>query len=549
MVKRICEISNRILRCASEGHTRLDFIKELAAIFTDFCQADAVKVFLGDDDRLNLFSYHLPDSFFIETLKKFNFPFSYFHDNQVDKQYVSQFTEKMEKFLGRYITGPGNKTENYPLNPIQTEDTVCFYGLNLPGKFKSQYFIPFIFDHDNFAFVAILAYNKNAFTRADLSFFAKLTNVLADGFSHQFAQDALKERVKELTCLYQITQIANRPNYTIPQIMQEVVAVLPNAMQYPEIANARVHLDDKTYYSKNFQESKIKLTADIASNYEIRGILEIFYTEDKLPKFSKIFLPEEESLIETVSKQLALFIERKQVEVMNAKLQEQLRHADRLATIGQLSAGIAHEINEPLGTILGFAQLIEQEENLPENVATDVGRIINAALHGREVIRKLMLFSRQMPPKKGRIDINKIIEEGLYFLDSRCAKSGIELVRDLQPNLPLINADSNQIHQVLVNLIVNATHSMPDGGKIKILTKKNKDNTISVFVKDSGFGIPEDIQQKIFIPFFTTKDINQGTGLGLSVVHGIVTSHKGKIIVKSEPDKGSTFEIRLPTVK
>ncbi len=549
MVKRICEISNRILRCASKGHTRLDFIKEVAAIFPEFCRAETVKLFLGDDDRLNLFSYHLPSSFFIETLKKYNFPFEYYEYNQVREKYVGQYTDRIERFFSRYIGSPDDKPSSYPLTPLVMEGNVCFYGLNLPVKYKSQYFIPFMFDNNNYAFLAILAEQKNAFTRADLNFFAKLPQVLADGFAHQFAQDALKERVKELTCLYQITQIANRPNYTIPQIMQEIVTILPAAMQYPNIANARIFIDNNTYQSNNFQESKIKLTADITSNYELRGTLDIFYVENKIPKFSKIFLPEEENLIETVSKQLALIIERKQVEVMNTKLQEQLRHADRLATIGQLSAGIAHEINEPLGTILGFAQLIEQEKNLPGDVAADVSRIINASLHGREVIRKLMLFSRQMPPKKGRIDINKIIEDGLYFLDSRCAKSGIELVRNLQPNLPLIDADPNQIHQVLVNLIVNAVHSMPDGGKIKIITKNNKDNSLSILVKDTGIGIPEDIQQKIFIPFFTTKDINQGTGLGLSVVHGIVTAHKGKIIIKSELEKGSTFEIKLPSVK
>lgn len=549
MVKRICEISNRILRCASSGLKRLDFIRDVAATFLDFCNADSVTVFLGDKDRLNSFEYQLPDKFFIKTLKRCSFPFQYYSSTELNKKYATEFIDWFDTFFDKHIVKPVQKNKRKELSTVVNDDGVCFYSLNCEYKHKSVYIIPFVFDKNNYAFLVIKAFKANAFTRADLNFFAKLMQVLSDGFSHQFAQDALRERVKELTCLYQITQIANRPNYTIPQIMQEIVELLPQAMQYPEIAYARIFVDGENYLSRDFHESRVRLTTNISSKYERRGVLEIFYTEKELPKYSKIFLPEEENLMETVAQNLALIFERKQVEIMNTKLQEQLRHADRLATIGQLSAGIAHEINEPLGTILGFAQLIEGNEHLDKEVADDVRRIINAALHGREVVRKLMLFSRQMPPKKGRININEIIEDGLYFLDSRCTKQGIELLRKTDSKIPEIDADPNQIHQVLVNLVVNAIHSMPEGGKLTLYSKQNRDNTVSIIVEDSGMGIPEDIQQKIFIPFFTTKDINQGTGLGLSVVHGIVSSHNGKIIVKSKINKGSTFEIRLPVAK
>jgi signal transduction histidine kinase len=161
------------------------------------------------------------------------------------------------------------------------------------------------------------------------------------------------------------------------------------------------------------------------------------------------------------------------------------------------------------------------------------------------VIKKLLLFARQAPSKNERINLNQIIIDGLYFFEARCAKDGIELVRTLSPDLPEIIVDPAQLNQVLVNLVVNAIQAMPHGGKLSIETKAVSDHIILI-VEDSGVGMSEDVLKKIFIPFFTTKDINEGTGLGLSVVHGIVTSHKGTIRAQSSVDKGSRFEIKLP---
>jgi signal transduction histidine kinase len=237
-------------------------------------------------------------------------------------------------------------------------------------------------------------------------------------------------------------------------------------------------------------------------------------------------------------------MERKSIQENNAKLQEQLRHADRLATIGQLSAGIAHEINEPLSAILGFAQLVLAENPLPDSAKDDMQKIVNASLHAREVVRKLMLFSRQVPPKMVAVDINKLIEDGFYFLENRCAKQGVQIVRELDPTIPNVIADPGQMHQVLVNLSVNAMQAMPDGGLIQISTRLI-DNNVLLCIADTGEGMSPEVMQRIFIPFFTTKDIDQGTGLGLSVVHGIISSHNATITVASEPGKGSVFKILL----
>ena len=173
----------------------------------------------------------------------------------------------------------------------------------------------------------------------------------------------------------------------------------------------------------------------------------------------------------------------------------------------------------------------------------DIEKIIKASLHAREVIKKLMLFSRQTPPQKNPVNLNKIVEEGLYFLESRCKKADITLERSLSKEIPNITADTAQIYQVLVNLVVNAIQAMPEGGMLRILTCDHEDY-VSLIVEDTGVGMTEDTKKHIFIPFFTTKDM--GTGLGLSVVHGIVSSHGGKIVLDTQPNQGSRFEIMLP---
>jgi signal transduction histidine kinase len=228
-----------------------------------------------------------------------------------------------------------------------------------------------------------------------------------------------------------------------------------------------------------------------------------------------------------------------------ARLENQLRHADRLATLGQLAAGVAHELNEPLSGILGFAQLAQKADGLPEAVRRDLGKIVDASLYSRKIVSKLRLFSQQMPPELTATSLNQIIDDGLTFLKARCAKQNIRIIEDLDSDLPQIIADQGQLHQVMVNLVVNAVQAMPDGGVLTIRTRATED-VVALIVEDTGIGMSEQVMEKIFLPFFTTKSVDQGTGLGLSVVHGIVTAHGGTIQVRSQIGRGSTFEARFP---
>ena len=254
---------------------------------------------------------------------------------------------------------------------------------------------------------------------------------------------------------------------------------------------------------------------------------------------------EERKLIDAVARQVALVIERRQAEQEKLKLHNQLLHADRLATIGMLAAGVAHELNEPLGNILGFAQLAKKCPGVPASAGHDMEKIEAASLHAREIIQKLLLFARQAPPQKTQVNLNHVVEDGLYFFDARCAKQGIELVRLLSEDLPEIKADPGQLNQLLVNLVVNSLQSMSGEGKITVQTRFSEPN-VYLIVEDTGAGMSKEVIEKIFIPFFTTKDVGEGTGLGLPVVHGIVTAHGGSIDVDSKVGQGSRFEIRLP---
>jgi len=362
------------------------------------------------------------------------------------------------------------------------------------------------------------------------------------------AKAALVERVKELTCLYGMAQITSQIDMALEEIIQGIVELLPPAWQYPEIACARIILDGISYTTQGFRECPQNQTAEIIVGGMPRGIVEVVYVEEKPVLDEGPFLKEERNLINAVSRQVALVIERKQTEKEKLKLHNQLLHADRLATIGMLAAGVAHELNEPLGNILGFAQLAKKCPGLPDSAEHDIGKIEAASLHAREIIRKLLVFARQASPHKTHVNLNQVVQDGLYFFEARCAKEGIELVRLLSPDLPEITADPGQLNQLLVNLVVNALQSMPGTGKITVQTRFC-DNNVYLIVKDTGIGMNKEVLDKIFIPFFTTKDVGHGTGLGLPVVYGIVTAHSGTLDVKSEPGCGTRFEIQLPVIE
>lgn len=403
----------------------------------------------------------------------------------------------------------------------------------------------FVVDDRTTGLVQLKSLRPNYFTRKEVESYEGFAQTLGLATANRRGQWALRERVKELTCLYGIAQVAQRPRLSLEGILQSIVELLPPAWQYPPITTARILLDGHAYTTPDFKEGQHRQAADILVTGARRGAVEVYYTRDKVGFVEGVFLKEEQSLIDTVAREISLVVERREAEIYKSKLQDQLRHADRLATIGQLAAGVAHELNEPLANILGFAQLAKKEPGIPPTSAGDLEKIVKTSLHAREIIHKLLVFSRQAPLQKTHVNLNQVVEEGLHFLETRCEKAGIELVRSLEPNLPAISADPSELQQVLVNLVVNALQALPSGGKLTVGTHRGHDH-VSLVVADTGTGMTEDVKSKIFMPFFTTKDADQGTGLGLTVVHGIVSSHGGVIHVESEVGRGSRFEVQMP---
>ena len=225
---------------------------------------------------------------------------------------------------------------------------------------------------------------------------------------------------------------------------------------------------------------------------------------------------------------------------------KQLLHAERLASVGKMAAGAAHEINNPLAIISGRAEmLLQKAENSPHE--TPLRLIIDQCTRASKILNDLMRFARPALPRKEVAAINAVVYEVAGMFENRFQNHNIGLTCDFAENLPRVYIDKGQIQQVLVNLLINAEHAITPPGSIVLATSFNKPrNKVVITVTDTGCGIARDHLNDIFEPFFTTKEEGKGSGLGLSLAHGIITSHQGNISVESELGKGSTFIIMLP---
>jgi two-component system NtrC family sensor kinase len=541
LLKDFRTLSNRIMHLAIHGLLRIDFLQKVSEILTEFSKCEGIEMWLVERGKFyrSLVMTSPKKPFQCEII-----PSTQDMDGRVipDIKRNSRIDEIcMNTFLGQFDPDLPNITKNgsYWTGADQFPDG----GLN--GKTKSLLITPISVENENTGILKLISTHKNYFSEDDVKFYEAIVQSLGIALKHRRAQVELQERVKELTCLFSIAKVVELPNISLQSILKEIVKLLPPAWLYPEIASARISLDGDSYTTPDFQSTEMKQSADIVVSGIKRGIVELIYSEERPELDEGPFLKEERSLIDTLAREIALIVERKQTEEDKAKLQEQLRHADRLATIGQLSAGVAHELNEPIGSILGFAQLVQKDPEISDQAKIDIEKIMKASLHAREVIKKLMLFSRQMPPQKIRVNLNQIIQDGLYFLESRCAKEGIEVVRHLSPSLPDVTADPSQMTQVLVNTVVNAIQAMPTGGRLTIKTLASE-KLVMLEVGDTGAGMDKNVKRQIFQPFFTTKDVGMGTGLGLSVVYGIITSHGGSIDVDSKVGQGTKIKIKLP---
>jgi len=229
-------------------------------------------------------------------------------------------------------------------------------------------------------------------------------------------------------------------------------------------------------------------------------------------------------------------------------LEDQLVQAEKLSSIGLLSAGVAHEVNTPLAVISSQAQMLSKQMPAEDPRSRTVEKIVKQSFRASEIVNSLLKFSRVSGSDYSELDVNRVIEETLSLVDPMLRASRISLNSQLAPLLPPVYGNAGKLQQVFMNLILNARDAMPRGGELTLATE-TENSSVLVEVTDNGVGIPADHLNKIFDPFFTTKGTSRGTGLGLAVTYGIIREHSGKIEVESTAGKGTTFRLEIPTAR
>jgi two-component system NtrC family sensor kinase len=247
---------------------------------------------------------------------------------------------------------------------------------------------------------------------------------------------------------------------------------------------------------------------------------------------------------------VGIFSDMRETIDLRQKLEEsqaQLLQAEKIASLGRLSAGVAHEINNPLAGILIYAELLQREMEPASKGREHVGEIINQTMRCQQIVNRLLEFSRQSMVQRTLVDLNTVVDRVVELILHQALFHDIQVVRNLDPDLPQFMGDPGQLQQVLTNLLINAADALQGQGTITITTRPGpeREGVVLTFA-DTGPGIPAYIRDRIFEPFFTTKPVGKGTGLGLSIVYSVIQRHGGTIEVDSRPGVGTTFTIRLP---
>ncbi|AEM69275.1 histidine kinase [Allomuricauda ruestringensis DSM 13258] len=356
-------------------------------------------------------------------------------------------------------------------------------------------------------------------------------------------EQKLKERVKELTCLYEVTSIIVNSGYDELSTSLEAIAYcLKRGWQVPEDAEAAVSIGTYQVQTSGFNEQMTCLSSDVIVFNKVEGAISVgypasAYTDDD-------FLPEERTLLKNVCLAVGNLMERKQIHDSEAETKRQMERNDRLHIMGEITAGIAHELNTPLANILGFAELL-LDETTDTGTRRDLQTILDNAIFSREIVKKLMFFTCEMPQQMELVELNRVMDSVIRLMGPSLRAKQLSVTKSYNSDDLRIRANTVQLTQVMFNLIMNAAYYSPVRGEIKveILNEKQK---IVINIIDQGEGIAPGQENKVFEPFYTTKPIGEGTGLGLSVVHGIIKSYKGTIAHRPNVPKGTIFTMEFP---
>jgi len=249
----------------------------------------------------------------------------------------------------------------------------------------------------------------------------------------------------------------------------------------------------------------------------------------------------------------ALKVAYQELSEYNQRLREnqaQLIQAEKLTSLGQMAASIAHEVNNPLAGVLVYTQLLTKKitgDKFSKEIALDyLSKMESELTRSTRLIRNLLDFARQSSPTLREVDVNEVVNRALELTAHSAELQHIQMIKELNPSLPELMADFDQLQQVCTNLILNAIQAMPEGGRLTLRTSADNDTQLKIEVQDTGCGISPENMRKLFTPFFTTKQEIKGVGLGLAVSYGIIQRHQGRIEVQSKEGEGTTFSIYLP---
>ncbi len=365
----------------------------------------------------------------------------------------------------------------------------------------------------------------------------------------------LRERVKELNCLFSISRIVERSGGSLSYILQETVGLLPASWEQSEIACARIVMGELEVRSENYADTAWKQQAEIAAHGEPVGMVEVCYLEERPVRDEGPFVAEERHLINAIAERLGRVAERLQTEQMLAErereLRERLTHLTRVSVMGEMASGIAHEVNQPLTAVATYAQaarrMVDAQMADSALVSDVLDRISAEALRAGDIVHRLRSLVQKRESSRRLSDINELIRDLEHLASVDARMHDVKLLLDLASPLPPVLVDEIQIQQVLLNLIRNGIDAMEDvdpADRKLVVRTRQRANMIHVSITDHGCGLPEGAERKLFQPFFTTK--KSGMGMGLSISRSIVDSHGGRMTFESNADGGTTFSLTLP---
>lgn len=406
-----------------------------------------------------------------------------------------------------------------------------------------------------------------AYERDDEGELVGFISVVTDVTDRKRAEAALEQRtrqlakrLKELNCLYDISKLAEEPEVSLESFAQGVTELMPSGWEYPEITASRIVVHDQVFQTNRYRSSPWQLKTNVYAGGEFVGTVEVVYLEERSERDEGPFLEEERNLLNAIAERVGNVVDHMRAQRERELLLDQLHQAQKLEAVGTLSAGVAHDFNNILTVIVGHTDLATGSLAPSHPAIADLTTVQQAAHQAMGLTRSLLTFSQELPAQKETLELGRLLSDSARLL-RRVLPAGIEVEVDVDAETPLwVDGDWTQLQQLVLNLVINARDAMPDGGQLSLrvsrmlvadLPEEGRIRTPTgwvarLAVSDTGMGILPEILPRIFEPFFTTRDRQKNTGLGLSIVHGVVKDHDGSIQVSSEVGEGTTMIVYLP---